>query len=77
VVQSSTVSRYAFANRVTSVCAFGQMEIARVVPRYPLRNGSSCDIIDMGVCPTRMLARRDWRADSGSFLRFRDCTSFM
>jgi len=58
-------------------CAFGLREAVRVVPRYTPGSDSSYDIIDMGVCPIRNLARRAWSAESRSFLRLRDCRSYM
>jgi hypothetical protein len=59
------------ANRVSIVylrCDFGLREAVRAVPIYPQGSGSSCDVIDMGMCPTRMLARWAWRAKSRSSL---------
>ena len=58
-------------------CAFGLREAVRAVPRYSSGSGSSCNIIEMGVWPTRILAKWAWSAESGSFFRFRFCSSYM
>ena len=58
-------------------CAFGDREAVRVVLMYSPGSGLSCYIIDLGACATRMLAWRAWSAESRSFLRFRDCSSYM
>ena len=58
-------------------CAFWDREAVRAVPRYPPGSESSCDINDMGVCPTRILARRGWSVELRTFLRFRDWSWYM